>query len=113
MSCSCNVGPGKFEGEDALAFLAWEWSMLGGSDATTFSRDMPTDWFRRPLNFDTDQEVLDRARAYGYCDACLDEALASEAYGLAVWADGQGFVNCVTFETQEEFDKALGDEEEW
>ena len=31
--CECKVGPGKFEAESALTFLAWE-SMLNGGEGS-------------------------------------------------------------------------------
>lgn len=110
--CECKVGPGKFEGESALTFLAYQSSLLGGADATTYDGgDMPTDWFRRPFNFDADAETVDAARAYGYCEPCIVEALTDASYGLAIRESDQGFVYSRTFDTRKEFDAALDEAE--
>lgn len=68
--CTCHVGPGKFEGESALAALAYESMMLGGADVTTYEgEDGPaTDWFRAPLGFDADEETVQGARDAGFCE---------------------------------------------
>lgn len=109
--CDCNVGLGKFEGEPCITFLAWQSVLLGGSDMTTEWGGQAVDWFRRPFNFDADPETVESARAYGYCQECIEEALADPAYGLAVWEDSRGFVGSRTFDTQAEFDTALAVEE--
>jgi len=110
VSCACKVGPGKFEGEPALAFLAYQ--HVGNADTTTGVRD----WFRRPLNFDTDG-ADQRALDYGYCQECVNEALADGSYGLSLVEDEQGFVWLDTYDTAEEFDAALSaaekNEQDW
>lgn len=107
--CKCKVGPGKFEGEPALAFLAWQSMLLGCVDATTGDEGNTVDWFRAPFNFDADHETVDAAKAYGYCDECIAVALESDAAGLALREDSQGFVHCEEFATREEFDRALAE----
>lgn len=104
--CECKVGPGKFEGEPALTFMAWEQAMLGNSDSTT-GEDRPVDWLRSPLNLDADASVVESARAYGYCDACIAEAGSDVGGGVAVWEDSQGFVYAEVYETRGAFDRAL------
>jgi hypothetical protein len=100
MSCGCRVGPGKFEGEPALTFLAFQ--HVGNEDASTGR----TDWFRKPFNFDTGGAV-EAALAYGYCQPCINAALADDSYGLGITTDEQGFVWLDCWATQAEFDKAL------
>jgi hypothetical protein len=100
VSCACRVGPGKFEGEPALAFLAYQ--NAEGADATTGVRD----WFRRPFDFDTDGAVA-RAVEYGYCRPCVDESLLDDSYGLSLVEDEQGFVWLDRYPTAGEFDAAL------
>lgn len=103
--CSCKVGPGKFEGEGPLAFMACQ--MLSFADTSTGDDGNLVDWFRAPLNFDTDgadKEALE----YGYCLECVNEALAYRG-SLALWEDSLGFVYCRTFDTQAEFDAALNE----
>jgi hypothetical protein len=107
VKCECNVGPGKFEGEDALAYLAWQSALNGCVDASTGPEGAVTDWFRRPFNFDADESVIQVARDYGYCEECIKEALESEAGGLALFEDSWGFVYCEEYATVEEFDRAL------
>lgn len=103
--CNCHVGPGKFEGESALTFLAYQ--HIGNADETTGA----TDWFRRPFNFDTDGAV-ENALAYGYCRQCVDEALADDSYGLSLVEDEQGFVWLTYYETSGDLDAALEAAEE-
>ena len=109
--CDCKVGPGKFEGEGAVTFMAWERAMLGNSDCTTYEA-YPTDWLRSPLNLSADQSVVEAARAYGYCAPCVESAGQDIHGGVAVWEDSQGFVYCQTFDTREAFDKALSEAEQ-
>ena len=110
--CECKVGPGKFEGESALTFLAWQ-SMLmnGGGDTTTGDDGNVVEWFLSPFNFDADPEAVEAARDYGYCEACIAEALADDSAGLSLWESSQGFVYGTTYATREEFDKALAEAE--
>jgi len=113
MSCTCKVGPGKFEGEGALTFMAWEQAMLGNADISTGSNDNDlVDWLRSPLNLDADQEVVKAALDYGYCQECIDEAGTGVGGGVAVWSDGNGFVYCRSFDTRAEFDEALAKQQE-
>lgn len=106
MSCTCKIGPGKFEGEPALTYMAW--GQMGNSDIDTYDEhERPTSWLRSPLNLDADREVVEGALAHGYCQECVDEAGKEVGGGVAVWEDDQGFVYCKVFETREEFDKAL------
>ena len=111
--CTCKVGPGKFEGERALIYIAWQSAMLGTSDATTGDSEWGTltDWMFAPFHFDADPETVQAAREYGYCEACIAEALADESAGLALWESEQGFVYGAAYATREEFDKALADAE--
>ena len=101
--CTCKVGPGKFEGESALTFLAYQSMLLGCSDETHGS----TDFFKGPLNFDADRETVDAARSYGYCEACIAEALAENPYGMSIMEDSQGFVYGDVYETQAEYEDAI------
>ncbi len=106
--CSCKVGPGKFEGEPALTFMAWEQAILGNSDITTTDQyERSVNWLRSPLNLDADASVVKAALDYGYCAACIEAAGDDIAGGVAVWEDSIGFVYCRMFDTREEFDKAL------
>lgn len=107
MACTCKVGPGKFEGEGALTFMAWEQSMLGAADVSTGGEGAETDWLRSPLNLDADADVVRAALDYGYCQGCVDTAGTDVHGGVAVWEDGQGFVYCRVFNTRKAFDKAL------
>lgn len=109
--CECKVGPGKFEGERTLTFLAYQSSLLGCADATTGAEDTLIDWFRAPLNFDADQETVAAARAYGYCEACIAEALASDVAGISIWERSDGFVYGTVYQTRDEFDAAIAEAE--
>ena len=104
--CECKVGPGKFEGESALTFLAWQSMLNGGSDATTGGDEGTTEWFRAPFGFG-DPEAVKAALDYGYCEACVREALESDAMGLSLWVGDTGFVYRNTYATATEFVKAL------
>lgn len=109
-SCGCDVGPGKFEGEGAITFLAYEMVMNGGSDTTT-GGDEAVDWIRAPLNFQVDKECTAAALRYGYCERCIRTAGDGIEGGVAVWEDSQGIVYSRVFETKEEFDQALAEAE--
>lgn len=114
MSCSCKVGPGKFEGEPAVIFMAWQQAMLGNSDVSTGGEGLDgplTDWLRSPLNLDADIEVVVAAVSYGYCVECVDEAGKGIDGGVAVWEADNGFVFGCVFETRAEFDAALSEAE--
>ena len=108
----CSVGPGKFEGESALCFLAWAHSDYADCSTGSGECGTYTDWFRSPLNFDTEPHILEDARSYGYCEACIREALDCDAYGLSVREDSYGFVYLTEYATREEFDAALQAAEE-
>jgi len=105
--CECKRYPGKFEGEGALTALAYSSMMNGGADETEYDGDTPTDFFRAPFNFDADEENLVFAREEGFCEACIAEALQSEADGLALWTDSQGFVYLAEFATEQEYLDAI------
>ncbi len=105
--CTCQVGPGKFEGEPARVFMAYQQMCLGGSDETIGRYD----FFKAPFNFDADQSVVRDALAYGYCQACVDGYDEPRLYGMAMWEDDSGFVYAETFETEAEYDKAVRDAE--
>jgi hypothetical protein len=108
--CTCSVGPGKFEGEPAETFMAYEQAMLGNTDASTGESDMPgsmTDWLRSPLNLDADSDVVRAAIAYGYCPTCVEAAGKDIAGGIAIYENEQGFVYGTSYATREEFDAAL------
>ena len=98
--CECKVGPGKFEGESALTFLAYHSMLLGCSDETIDA----VDFFKAPLDFDP---YAPEAREYGYCEVCIAEALAERPYGMAISEDSQGFVWGVTYDTAEEYVAAI------
>lgn len=100
--CNCNIGPGKFEGEPALTFLAYH---EGFGDASTEQ----TEWFRGPFTFSP--QDLKAALEYGYCDACIIEALTNESYGLSVYESDQGFVYLTCYGTSDDFDTALAEAE--
>ena len=107
MSCTCHVGPGKFEGEPALAFLAYHAAAF--SDETTYRAGTSTDWFRSPFNLDTVlEDTVQLAQAYGYCSDCVQSALEDDSYGLSLYEDLNGFVYLTRYKTEIEFDRALG-----
>ena len=110
--CDCKVGPGKFEGESALTFLAWDSTMEGSSDETTGSDGDFTDWLRGPGPFGFSEDSANAARRYGYCESCIREALESTAAGIAVWESDQGFVSGREFATVEEFEASFAEAEE-
>ena len=104
MACKCEVGPGKFEGEGALTFMAYQQMCLGNVDENVGRYD----FFKAPFNFDADREVTKAAKEYGYCDECIEEASGhGKAYGLAIYESDQGFIYCETFETEKDYDKAI------
>lgn len=113
MACKCDIGPGKFEGESALTFMAFEQAMLGNSDISTGDGESGSlvDWLRVPLNLDADQSVIRAALDYGYCQECIDDAGSDIRGGIAVWEDSQGFVYSREFATREEFESALAEAE--
>ena len=98
--CECQVGPGKFEGESALTFLAYHAMTLGCSDETVGA----VDFFKAPLDFDP---YAPEARDYGYCEPCIAEALAERPYGMSIGEDSQGFVWGATYATTKAYDKAV------
>ncbi len=104
--CDCKVGPGKFEGEGVLTYLAW---LEGCSDETTgdSERGNLTDWTQRPFGWDEGEFAA--ARAYGYCDACIREAQDSPTAGIALWESEQGFVYGTTYDTLDEYESALAE----
>ena len=105
--CECKVGPGKFEGESALTFLAYQSMLNGFSDESIGA----VDFFKAPLGFDADPEAIKAAREYGYCEACIAEALAERPYGMAISEDSQGFVWGELYATAKAYDKAVSQAE--
>ena len=110
--CKCDVGPGKFEGEGVLTFLGWQSVINGFTDETTGSEGNLVEWIQAPFGFGADSEVLQFARAYGYCEACIAEALADDSAGLSLWESSNGFVYGTTYATHEKFSEALAEEED-
>jgi hypothetical protein len=110
-TCTCNVGPGKFEGESALTFLAYQSMLLGCSDVSTGTEEHLIDWFKGPLNFDADHETVEAAEAYGYCAACIEEAINERPYGMSLRERSDGFVYGTVYETQAEYDAAFAEAE--
>lgn len=100
MACTCDVGPGKFEGEPVATFLAWEQVGNGCADEDIGRYS----FIRFPLDPDDDAKQL--ARDYGYCDECIASVGADDAYGVALWESDQGFVNGEWLATEAEWDKA-------
>jgi hypothetical protein len=100
MNC-CTVGPGKFEGESALTFLAYQAMLQGGVDESIGH----VDFFKGP--FADFKDHAGEAGDYGYCPECIDAALADDAYGISIIEDEQGFVWLESYGTAEEFDAAL------
>jgi hypothetical protein len=110
--CSCEVGPGKFEGEGPATFIGFELVMISAQDETTGgdgTEEVLADWIRGPIEVDDQMQAA--LKAEGYCRPCIDTAKAKlEAPGfggLAVWQDGQGFVYSESFDTKAAFDKGL------
>lgn len=104
MKCTkCNVGPGKFEGEPTITFLAHQCAMEGMSDESVGSAD----FFVAPFNFDADTMIIDMAREYGYCDDCIGEAMTDGSYGLQTWVDSHGFVYSETYTNKDEYVNSL------
>lgn len=99
--CTCQVGPGKFEGESVLTFLAYQ--HLGNVDESIGRYN----FFKAPFLFDADASVVEAALAYGYCQACIDAHDDHTLYGLAIFEDDSGFVYCDTFATAAEYDTGL------
>jgi len=97
LHCTCKVGPGKFEGEPPLTFLAWQSVLNGGSDESVG----PYEFFRRPYGFDTPQAVQ-AALDYGYCAACI-AGYDNGSYGLTIEEGEQGFVYLTTYATEKRY----------
>lgn len=104
MTCTCKVGPGKFEGEGVLAFMAWEQVMIGGSDETIG----PYDFFKAPYAFNEDADAVKAALAYGYCQDCIDNH-DDVSYGLVISESDQGFIYCTMYATKDEYERAIDD----
>jgi diadenosine tetraphosphatase ApaH/serine/threonine PP2A family protein phosphatase len=101
--CECKVGPGKFEGEPALAYLLWA---DGFADESTDQ----VDWFRGPFQASDDARYA--AEAYGsYCLPCIALAQEDSAYGASLYESDQGFVYLVTYPTALEYDAAFAEAE--
>jgi hypothetical protein len=99
--CTCKVGPGKFEGESALTFLAWQQVLIGGSDETVGAYD----FFKAPYNLEAGASVK-AALDYGYCEACV-KGYDDGSYGLGVRESAQGFVNLITYATERRYLQAI------
>ncbi len=102
-TCTCTVGPGKFEGESPLTALGYWHVGNGGSDA-----DYGTvSFFKAPLNFHVDQEALAFARSLGFCPACIDEDIDAglALTGVMIREDDAGFVFCRRITTQAAYDE--------
>ena len=106
-SCGCQVGPGKFEGESALAYLAYLSALHGDADTSTYHGDTVVDWFRSPFNFDAEREAVFSCQAYGFCEPCVKQALEDESFGLSLRQDNNGFVYLTRYATEKEYDEAL------
>jgi hypothetical protein len=104
--CMCNVGPGKFEGESCMTFMAYQQMCLGNSDLSVGRYD----FFKAPFLFDADQEVVKAAKGYGYCEACIEER--SESYGYVIWESAQGFAYGRDLVTKDEYEGAIKTAEE-
>lgn len=107
MACTCKVGPGKFEGESALTFMAYQQMCLGNSDYSVGRYD----FFKAPFMFDADRSVVKAALDYGFCQECIDNHANGE-YGCVVYDSDQGFAYCHTYETEAEYDAAVKAAEE-
>jgi hypothetical protein len=101
--CECKVGPGKFESESALTFLAYQSMLMGGGDESIGA----VEFFKGPLDFDADAETVEAARDYGYCEPCIAEALAERPYGMSISEDSQGFVWGTTYDSAKAYDAAV------
>lgn len=109
MGCTCKVGPGRFEGEGALTFMAQESAAMGLADESIGRYD----FFRTPFNFDADEEIVKNALHYGYCKECVEDASGhGDGYGLVTWTDSQGFAYLETFDMQAEYDRAVAEASE-
>lgn len=106
--CTCNVGPGKFEGEPAAVYMAYQQMCLGNAD-TEIGRYV---FFKKPFLFDADQSVIKDALAYGYCQECIDNHGDAADYGLVIWERDDGFVMSERIETEAEWNKAIEQAEE-
>lgn len=104
---ACKPGPGKFEGESALAIMAYESANLGCADMSTKG----CEWFRSPLQFDADEETQRACRDHGICAECIEKANddARELAGCMIREDSQGFVYLTTFDSREAFDAAMAE----
>jgi hypothetical protein len=80
--------------------MAYQQMCLGNADNSVGRYD----FFKAPFNFDADQSVVEAAREYGYCAECIEER--SEAFGLVISEDDQGFVYCTEYATEAEYNKA-------
>lgn len=98
--CSCDVGPGKFEGESVETFLAWD-AIGGGASDEDIGR---YSFVKFPLTIDKDEVAA--AKAYGYCDDCLIDAAENPAFGMVLWETDQGFVGSVIYDTEAAYDEA-------
>lgn len=103
--CECKVGPGKFEGEPVETFIAHGWGPGDSSTGGINEGDSVEEWFAAPLTPSVDDKH--QARAYGYCDKCIENAFAGINGGIVVWENEQGFAYAETFKTKVAFEDAL------
>src|SRR5262245_45494034 len=108
MACTCKVGPGQFEGEPALVFMAHEQMCMGMSDDSIGRYD----FFKAPFNFDADSEVVKAALAYGYCQECVDGYDDKDAYGMVIWTRDDGFACGNVYYSEKKYNEAVEDAEE-
>jgi len=106
VECTCDIGPGKFEGESAETFLA---HALGDPDDELGSVQDFGHYERHdfPLRVEGTFEV-DEAREYGYCDGCIADAIETFAGegGIVVEENDQGFVTGTLFANRVKLDEA-------
>ena len=97
----CRYGPGKFEGEPAIMWLAYQAMCDGAADDDTAG----VAFFKAP--FDDLLSHWDEQDAF--CQACCRASIAEYAgdYGFAIEESEQGFVTGAAFATAAEYDAAL------
>jgi len=97
--CHC-PGPGKFQGEPASTFIAWDLVCRGFVD-----EEIDQYSFIRYPHAPTHEEYHD-AREAGYCGLCIEEAFESSQfnYGVMVYEDDTGFIYGTILATRKEWD---------
>lgn len=93
--CSCNIGPGRFEGEPASTFILDHLTMDGEGEQIMYAEDAGCVVFDGQFTVadysaDADLAAVD----YGYCQPCVDAAWCElrDMVGAVVSWDAQGFV---------------------